>query len=295
MDWLQSLVSGDNGTATQMIAITLALVVVLILIVWLFRRIASAPAKRASSGLGPRLSVTDVAAIDDKRFLVLIRRDDVEHLVMIGGPTDVVVESGIGGRQTSPEDQAPAYAEKRDEPVSTAPSLSETKQSASVTPAVVAAATAAVATSVANEVVETEAQTEEIEQVPEIDEVEVVQAIETAAEEPVVAAEQVPPEEPVVQEEEVVAMPEVDQVEAPVTDIDPEAEESLQAAISENLEDALSIDELDVADEITADQQQIEPQASDEIVVEIADPDAATDDEMRQLLDELAGEKKEPA
>ena len=90
MDWLQSLVSGDSGTATQMIAITLALVVVLILIVWLFRRIASAPAKRASSGLGPRLSVTDVAAIDDKRFLVLIRRDDVEHLVMIGGPTDVV-------------------------------------------------------------------------------------------------------------------------------------------------------------------------------------------------------------
>ena len=29
------------------------------------------------------------------RRLVLIRRDNVEHLIMIGGPQDVVVESGI--------------------------------------------------------------------------------------------------------------------------------------------------------------------------------------------------------
>lgn len=42
-----------------------------------------------------RLDVVDQASVDSRRKLVLIRRDDVEHLVMIGGPVDLVIESGI--------------------------------------------------------------------------------------------------------------------------------------------------------------------------------------------------------
>ena len=37
----------------------------------------------------------DAAAVDGRRRLVLIRRDNVEHLLMIGGPSDVVVEQNI--------------------------------------------------------------------------------------------------------------------------------------------------------------------------------------------------------
>ncbi len=37
----------------------------------------------------------DAAAVDGRRRLILIRRDNVEHLLMIGGPTDVVVEPNI--------------------------------------------------------------------------------------------------------------------------------------------------------------------------------------------------------
>jgi hypothetical protein len=33
--------------------------------------------------------------VDSHRRLVLVRRDDVEHLLLIGGPTDVVVERDI--------------------------------------------------------------------------------------------------------------------------------------------------------------------------------------------------------
>lgn len=43
-----------------------------------------------------RLTVLDAAVIDTRRRVVLIRRDNVEHLVLIGGPTDVVIESRIG-------------------------------------------------------------------------------------------------------------------------------------------------------------------------------------------------------
>jgi flagellar protein FliO/FliZ len=43
-----------------------------------------------------RLDIIEQAVIDPKRRLVLVRRDNVEHLIMIGGPVDVVIESGIG-------------------------------------------------------------------------------------------------------------------------------------------------------------------------------------------------------
>jgi flagellar protein FliO/FliZ len=43
----------------------------------------------------PRLGVLEQASVDSKRKLVLIRRDDVEHLIMTGGPVDVVIETGI--------------------------------------------------------------------------------------------------------------------------------------------------------------------------------------------------------
>lgn len=42
-----------------------------------------------------RLGVQEAASVDGRRRLVLVRRDNVEHLIMIGGPVDVVVETGI--------------------------------------------------------------------------------------------------------------------------------------------------------------------------------------------------------
>ena len=42
-----------------------------------------------------RLGVVDSAYIDSRRRLLLVRRDNVEHLIMIGGPVDMLVETGI--------------------------------------------------------------------------------------------------------------------------------------------------------------------------------------------------------
>jgi flagellar protein FliO/FliZ len=49
----------------------------------------------AARGRQPRLGVVDHASVDSRRRLLIIRRDNVEHLVMVGGPTDVVVETNI--------------------------------------------------------------------------------------------------------------------------------------------------------------------------------------------------------
>src|SRR5260370_3019492 len=43
-------------------------------------------------GRQPRLAVIDAAAVDARRRLILIKRDNVEHLLMIGGPPDILVQ-----------------------------------------------------------------------------------------------------------------------------------------------------------------------------------------------------------
>src|SRR5450631_653700 len=43
----------------------------------------------------PRLGTVDAFDLDRQRQLVIIRRDNVEHLLMIGGPNDLVIESHI--------------------------------------------------------------------------------------------------------------------------------------------------------------------------------------------------------
>jgi flagellar protein FliO/FliZ len=88
----------------------IAFLVVLALIgltAWLVRRFGANRLGGATRGRQPRLAVIDAATVDGRRRLVLIRRDNVEHLLMIGGPTDLVVEPNIvravGAREVTRE------------------------------------------------------------------------------------------------------------------------------------------------------------------------------------------------
>ena len=65
------------------------------------------PFLRASRGRENRLQVLDSIPVDTRRRLVLVRRDNVEHLIMIGGPTDVVVESRIVAEGDADHDDIP--------------------------------------------------------------------------------------------------------------------------------------------------------------------------------------------
>jgi hypothetical protein len=50
-------------------------------------------------GREKRLGLVATASVDNRRKLLLIRRDEVEHLIMTGGPVDMVIETGIKGRK----------------------------------------------------------------------------------------------------------------------------------------------------------------------------------------------------
>jgi flagellar protein FliO/FliZ len=74
-----------------------------------------------------RLEVTDQANVDGRRKLLLIRRDGVEHLIMTGGPVDVVIETGIrvdearaSIGQSEPAEASTAIYPRTPRPVATA-------------------------------------------------------------------------------------------------------------------------------------------------------------------------------
>jgi flagellar biogenesis protein FliO len=93
---LSDLISDYGGKfLVAALGVSLALLC-LFIVLWVLRNRAPSPFVRGGRNRQPRLQVLDAAAIDTRRRIVLIRRDNVEHLVMIGGPTDLVIESGIG-------------------------------------------------------------------------------------------------------------------------------------------------------------------------------------------------------
>ena len=78
---------------------------------WLVRRFGgNRLGANTNRGRMPRLAVIDAAAVDGRRRLVLVRRDNVEHLLMIGGPTDIVVEPNIVRAMPGRDQMAPRSA-----------------------------------------------------------------------------------------------------------------------------------------------------------------------------------------
>ena len=87
---------GDWGYLILKIAITVVVILALTaLVYWLVRRYSTIGLGGIGRGRVPRLAVVDALTVDRRRRLLLVRRDNVEHLILIGGPSDLVVEATI--------------------------------------------------------------------------------------------------------------------------------------------------------------------------------------------------------
>lgn len=80
----------------------LAVLVLVIVAIMVVRANRSRPGK----GRGGRLGVSDVYDLANNRQLMLVRRDGVEHLLLIGGEHDVVVERNIAVERDDEADPA---------------------------------------------------------------------------------------------------------------------------------------------------------------------------------------------
>jgi flagellar protein FliO/FliZ len=98
---------GEGQSGLKVVLFVIVVLGLLALAFWLLRRFGGG---RLGSGAtrGRRLAIIDQATVDRRRRLVLIRRDNVEHLLIIGGPRDVVVEQNIVRAATALRETGPA-------------------------------------------------------------------------------------------------------------------------------------------------------------------------------------------
>ena len=76
---------------------------------WAARRFGLAQTTQRLPGQPRRLQIVEAIALDSRRRLILVRRDDTEHLLLTGGPNDLTVETGIKAASNPPSHpKAPA-------------------------------------------------------------------------------------------------------------------------------------------------------------------------------------------
>ena len=126
MQWLSGLPFGENPVVQIGLLVAsgiAALAVLAIIYRFVFAHRLRVPGGRTRQ---PRLGLVDAFSLDGQRQLVLVRRDNVEHLVMIGGPNDVLVESQIN-RALAPvrenQNVLPATPPRRAESAVVAPTV----------------------------------------------------------------------------------------------------------------------------------------------------------------------------
>lgn len=129
MEWLKQYISETPQSPTEWLVVAILVAILLILLHSLYRRLTGGLYIAGGRSRKARLAVMDAAPVDNHRRLVLVRRDDVEHLVMIGGAGDIVIEQNIrigapAGRQRSILDDN-ALLPTRDTPVVDTPAAVE--------------------------------------------------------------------------------------------------------------------------------------------------------------------------
>ena len=99
---------------TQLLPLLGALVAFLLaalLLIYIFRLVFGKRIRAPGPRNRPRrLDVVDVFDLDKERQLVIVRRDNTEHLLLIGGPNDVLVEGAINRADQTTNRNAPTAA-----------------------------------------------------------------------------------------------------------------------------------------------------------------------------------------
>jgi len=94
-EWFESIAGPGYVPAMMWTIGALVLLLIVLLVIKIVRNLTFGTFVAGGRTRKTRLAVMDATAVDSQRRLVLVRRDDVEHLILVGGPTDVVVEQNI--------------------------------------------------------------------------------------------------------------------------------------------------------------------------------------------------------
>jgi flagellar biogenesis protein FliO len=107
MQFLTALFGGTENTILNAV-FALGIVLVLILFgLWVMKFFLAASAN-VGRGRSRRLTVVESVQIDARHKVTILRRDNVEHVIMTGGAQDVVLETGIAVEKVGIRRPAPA-------------------------------------------------------------------------------------------------------------------------------------------------------------------------------------------
>ena len=117
----------DIPEIVQFTAALLFVLALIILVAWVLRRYFGGGARTGNSPLrrrDRRLGIVEATQIGSRHRLVLVRRDDREHLLLIGGSNELLVEGNITTRTETAEVNIRATEPTFSSPPPTAESLS---------------------------------------------------------------------------------------------------------------------------------------------------------------------------
>lgn len=85
----------DTTVYIRTVASLVLVIGLMLAVLWALRRFGLGGMVPRVGQARRRLAVVETLSLDGRRRLVLVRRDGREHLLLLGGGVDVVVEQGI--------------------------------------------------------------------------------------------------------------------------------------------------------------------------------------------------------
>ncbi|HRJ70050.1 MAG TPA: flagellar biosynthetic protein FliO, partial [Beijerinckiaceae bacterium] len=119
MQQLWTVLGPDGSKIVIWLVVGLGIAIAIAILIWLLMKLFGRNLNMSGGGRGQpqRLGITGAFNVDRKgRKLVIVRRDNVEHLILIGGPNDVLVESNIVRAQAARSQAARSESAEMIEP-----------------------------------------------------------------------------------------------------------------------------------------------------------------------------------
>lgn len=96
------------STYIQAVLALILVVGIILALAWLLRRYGLGEGPQGALGRKKRLATIESTTVDSRHRLVLVRRDETEHLILVGPGDSFVVERGIHTPVDKSPNQAPS-------------------------------------------------------------------------------------------------------------------------------------------------------------------------------------------
>lgn len=126
------MTSLDGETLVRFLLIFGFVIFLIVALAWILKKLSLVTSRVGKLGEEARLSVSEAVAVDHRRKLVLVKRDHVEHLILIGGENDLLLEHAIPPH-ARPQPQTPPQYQQQGQHIQSRPAPEDSRNNAGKT------------------------------------------------------------------------------------------------------------------------------------------------------------------